>query len=298
MALPSEYLELFQSLRVHDPGLGISCTVEVSRYISGMPDDGRAEYEKVLGELAIRHLKVGYVSQIPNWFKIPNSEKVPPYEEFTREGLRRAYGGRASHDELRDALRLACLVGRCKPDGAAAYGQKWFGLDCNAFVGNYQGIAPSASISSYVNGYGKGKIPGATQDVNLCRDLLPLPPIARAEDIVAGTVLVTFRPDTLTAHGDRWGHIALVESLADAGPTKKAITIVEWGSAGGTAAHVDRKAITLERGDLSKTIGALHGKKVFYFWDKGKADLRIFLDASGWDQIEHRGYRVGMTLEH
>jgi hypothetical protein len=296
---PFQYVHLYHNLVVHDPRLGIHCSANITRYISGMPDDNREEYGEILRQIAIRHLKLKYTKHIPTWFSIPNSDLVDPYEEFSKPGLRRALGGRASPDEYRDALRLARLVDRCTGDGAMTYAQKWFGLDCNAFVGNYQGISPSSSITSYVHGYGQGKLKGATEDVYMTRDLLPLPPITKEDDIRPGTVLVTFRPDKITKYGDHWGHIALVESFGPgSSASKRSIKIVEWGQKGSIAAHVDgAKEVTLLHEDLSKTIKAFKGKDVFAFWDKNGKDLRIFLDASGWNHIAHRGWNIGTSYE-
>ncbi len=296
---PFQFVQQYHKLVVHDPRLKLNCSINVQRYISGMPSEGRREYERILSRIAIRHLKLGFIRDIPTWFKIPNSDEMDPHEEFSKPGLRRAFGGRASPDELRDALRLARLVDRCTSGGATDYAQKWFGLDCNAFVGNYQGITPSASIASYVKGYGQGKIKGATNDIYLVRELLPLPPVEKVEDIVAGTVIVTYRPDKVTSYGNHWGHIGLVDSFqAGTSPSKKFLKIVEWGRKGGVGAHVDGpKEIKLLHEDLSSTINTHRGKKLFAFWDKNGKDLRIFLDASRWDHISHRGWHIGTTYE-
>ena len=166
---------------------------------------------------------------------------MDPNEEFSKPGLRRAFAGRASPEEFLDTLRLARLVGRCTSDNAPTYGQAWFGLDCNAFVGNYQGISPSSSIASYVSGYGtKAEIKGATDDVYITRNLLPLPPIEKVEDIKKGTVIVTYRPGSTTSHGDHWGHIGLVQSFGpDPAPNKMSLHVIEWGKKGGIASHTD-----------------------------------------------------------
>lgn len=297
---PLQYVQQFHKLIVHDPLLGIHSTIDVTRYISGMKDSQRKEYEAILSRIATRHLKLKYVKHIPTWFTIPNSDKMVSYEEFSKPGLRRAYGGRASPHELADALRLAVLVDRCKPEKATDYAQTWFGLDCNAFVGNYLGISPSCSISSYVNGYGNSeKISGATNDVYLSRDKVPLPPIARVDDIRAGTVLVTYRPGKKTQWGDHWGHIAVVDTFeGSTAPGKAMIKIVEWGQKGSIGAHVSgAREVNLLHEDLSGTIKKFSGKKIFAFWDKNKEDLRIFLDSTSLNAYAHRGWHIASTWE-
>lgn len=296
---PSEYVSKYHNLIIKDDGLGVHCSVELRKYISGMPSDNNTEYGKLLSKIATRHLKIGYTNNIPTWFTIPNDSRIPWWEEFSKPGLRRAYGGRGSYSEICDAVRLACLVDRCKPGGAKAYAEKWFGQDCNAFVGNYLGISPSSSVTSYVAGYGNSeKIAGATSDVYMTRGLLPLKPVTDISKIRAGTVLITYRPGTTTRWGDHWAHIGLVDAFgANASGDGGLISIAEWGQKGGFDAHYNSKSIDLLHGDLSGTINRFKGKEIYAFWDYGKKDLRIFLDASPLAHIPSRGWNIGTGYE-
>ena len=296
---PSEFLRCYHAMLVVDPLQSIYCIVSLKRYISGMPSDGRAEYAATLGAVASKCLGLKSASSVPTWFRVPHSSKIAPTEDFSRPGMRRAYGGRASPEEVRDTLRLAHLVGRCKSLGPKAYAEKWFGLDCNAFVGNYQGISPSSSVESYVAGYGtQEKIKGATEDVYLTRSLLPLPPVKDVAGIGPGTVIVTY--GAANSWGSHWRHIALVESFVpNATGTGGKISIVEWGLPGGWDKHTDYdRAIELRHEDFSWKVKRFTGKRLYAFWnDKLKTELRVFLDASAWSHIACRGWHIGEKWE-
>lgn len=296
---PSIYLSQYHGLSIKDDALGMSGLADLHRYVSGMPSDNRTEYGRLLSKLCTRHLKIGNTNNVPTWFTIPNDGRIPWYEEFSKPGLRRAYGGRGSYSEIRDAVRLACLVDRCKPGEAKAYAEKWFGQDCNAFVGNYLGISPSSSVTSYVAGYGEsGKIKGATSDVYITRDLLPLKPITDVSKIIPGTVIITYRPGTTTRWGNHWAHIGLVDIFGPSAAGDEAVIgIVEWGKKGGVDAHTDSKTIKLLHEDLSGKINRFKGQEIYAFWDHGNKDLRIFLDASPLNHIPSRGWNIGTSYE-
>jgi hypothetical protein len=175
-------------------------------------------------------------------------------------------------------------------------------------VGNDQGISPNTGIAGYVAGYGtSGEIGGASADVYMTRDLLPLPPVTAESQIVPGTVLVTYRPYKETSYGHHLSHIALVNTLSKVGSDHK-IEICEWGHAGRITEHRSTKTIKLEHekffdGAVTPdwSVSRLKGKKLFGFWDYNtkykKNDLRFFLDASSWNDLNHRGWNMGTQYE-
>jgi hypothetical protein len=304
---PEDFLRDYHKIVINDAKLGINAVLNVTNYISGTTPAGRTELGKVAGNIAgayfgSKHWSMSDLIKQSQPFYIKGSKVIDPTEPFTYGSLQRAFGGRASPEEMSDALRLAVAVKRCKPENATAYGQKWFGSDCNAFVGNWLGVSPSTSISAYVNGYG-GKTPsGATPDVLVTKDIVKLPPITDPAKIKSGSVVVTFGPKG-SEDGTNWKHIALVQSFAPQGGGKYTLTMAEWGQAGGFETHMTRnKTITLT-GD--KTIKDPHrdsgeatfltGQKTLAFWTKrkGKDVLRFFLDSTPLDYLDHRGYEVG-----
>ena len=45
---PYEFVQKYHKLLVQDSRLGLHCTLDITRYISGMPDENRKEYAKIL----------------------------------------------------------------------------------------------------------------------------------------------------------------------------------------------------------------------------------------------------------
>jgi hypothetical protein len=302
MATPEDYLRKFHALSVMDARLGINTSIDITRYISGMDADGKTEWGKVCGIIAGRYFGSKYwsVSDLIKQsqpFYIKGEKLIDPNEPWTEGSIRRAFGGRASPGEFADGLRLAVLTGRCKAANAAAYGKKHFGLDCNAFVGNWLGVSPSTSISAYAHGYGKSTPKGATKDVLVTKDMVQLPPITDPADIRQGTVVATFSEKG--GVGDsHWRHIALVQSIDHLNKNDYNITLAEWGSAGLFETHMSRNrliTITEDKKRKGTDEEMLKGKKTLAWHTSwlGKSALRVFLDSSSLDWCDHRGWEVG-----
>src|SRR5262249_9775704 len=141
------------NLQISDPRMGLNVSTSIWMYVSGGNSSVRNEYNDVMSGVAKLLGRKG-PSLVPDTFFIPNHPLVSPAEPFYKQGIRRAFAGRGSPQDIVDATRIAYLVKECKPYGPAKYAQGWFGQDCNAFVGNYQGVSPNVSIGAYAKGYG------------------------------------------------------------------------------------------------------------------------------------------------
>lgn len=301
---PEDYLRRFHPITVVDTKLGINASIDITSYISGMTEDGRQEYGKICGILARRYFgsKKGSMIDLLKQsqpFRIKGEPLIDPTEPFTEGSIRRAFGGRASPEEFADGLRLAVLTGRCKAANAAAYGKKWFGLDCNAFVGNWLGVSPSTGIEGYAHGY-SGTPKGASKDVLVTKDIVHLPPISDVKDICQGTVLATFTDSVGGVGKTHWRHIALVQSFEPLGGVKCRMTLAEWGKAGPFEKHMTRNfeiTLTTDKKPKGGSHEMLKGKKTLAFhttWGTDpEAALRVFLDSSALDWCASRGWEVG-----
>ncbi len=321
---PYQYVDVYHGLKVEDPRLGLSTQLDITKYRSGWFPEDNAEATRVLDAVARKccKLKKGN-AELPATFTIPSDPRVDPAEEFYCAGIRRAFCSRGSPDEMRDALRLAVLGGITDAGGAKSYGEKWFGSDCNAFVGNYLGLSPMIGIPGYAKGYGqKGTIAGAGKDIYACRDLLPLPPRADPTEIASGDVIVTYG-SLHPKHNWRWRHIALVEDIVvsdggraegEAGVWDAQLRIAEWGDKGGVAKHKHRydgkllaDVLRWKPGDyanwktlLTALAKEMPGQTLVAFPGKdpeGQNALRFFLDASSLDYIWHRGLHIRNRFE-
>jgi len=302
---PEDFLRRYHPISVVDTKLGINASIDITRYISGMDDKGKTEWGKICGIIAGRYFgsKFWSVSDLIKQtqpFYIKGEKLIDPNEPWTEGSIRRAFGGRASPEEFADGLRLAVLTGRCKAAKAADYGKENFGLDCNAFVGNWLGVSPSTSISAYAHGYGKGTPGGATKDVLVTKDIVQLPPVTEAKDIRQGTVLATFTESAGGVGNTNWRHIALVQSCTQISGDKYRITLAEWGKAGPFETHMTRNrdiTVTTDKKPKGKAKEVLPGKKTVAFhttWGKDdEAALRVFLDSSSLDWCASRGWEVG-----
>ncbi len=298
---PEDYLRRFHPLKVVDAKLGISAVIDVQKYISGMPADGETEYNKISGLIAGRyfgskHWSVSDLNKQSQPFCIKDAEGIDPSETWTIGSIRRAFGGRASPEEMIDGLRLAVLTKRCKAAEVATYGAKFLGLDCNAFVGNWLGVSPSTSISAYANGYGNKTPSGATPDVLVTKDIIQLPPVTDPAKIKAGTVLATFSKVGGVGKSN-WRHIALVQSCGAVAGGKYQAQICEWGGAGGLEAHKNAItfALTAEKNLAGIKETMLAGKPTLALkttW-LGAQAFRVFLDSTELDFLESRGWDVG-----
>jgi hypothetical protein len=304
MATPEDFLRKYHAMSVVDARLGINATFDITRYISGMDAKGSTEWTKICGIIAGRyfgskHWSVSDLIKQGQPFRIKGEKLVDETEPWTEGSIRRAFGGRASPEEFADGLRLAVLTGRCKAANAATYAAEHFGLDCNAFVGNWLGVSPSTSIAAYAHGYG-GTPKGATKDVLVSKDIVHLPPCADVKDIRQGSVLATYTDSVGGVGNSHWRHIALVQSFEPLGGERCRITLAEWGKAGPFETHMTRnREITLTTDKKPKGAGeeVLKGKKTLAFhttWGKeSEAALRVFFDSSPLDWCESRGWEVG-----
>ena len=290
MVGPLHYLSMYHTLFLLDIPLGLLGYADIRRYISGEPGDGVTERGKLLSAIA-KARKDSSGSSVPSLFTLPAGLGIPADEQFCRHAIRRCYAGRGSPHEMIDTVRLAVAFGRVKhPISSDQYAEKWFGSDCNAFVGNWLGVSPSLSIRSYFTGYGSGSIPGAVPSVEASRDCVPLKPIASIADITQGTVLVTHgapRADT----NKTYKHIALVESIAPATGGKHRVELAEWGVPGGYESHHNVHFVKLEttwRNPERK------GTALISFEDSGKEGLnhRFFLDHRSLNHLPYRGWEV------
>lgn len=319
---PFQFVDTYHNLPVNDSRLGLNVNLDLKVYKSGWFPDDQTKATQVLDAVARKccGLKRGN-ADLPAVFRIGADPRVDPTEEFYCQGIRRAFGGRGSPDEIKDALRLAVLGGVTTHSQAKKYAEDQFGQDCNAFVGNYLGLSPMLAIPAYALGYGRGPIAGGTRDIDACRDLLPLPVRDDPTKVVPGDVIVTWGSLHPT-HKWRWRHIALVEELKNVSNrgTKEGeaaiwgaeLKIAEWGTAGGRAKHQSTKTIKLIADlhrwkphpdwyvlwqELAQT---MPGKKLVGFQDSDENNpqtLRFFLDASSLDFIWHRGLHIRNRFE-
>ena len=138
--------------------------------------------------------------------------------QFTIEGyvvtamsLVRVFTGKASPSEVKDALWLAHRYGfitnpNRKRRGSRTlkeYTDAFCGLDCNGFVGNFEGIDPSTSVDRY----------GA-----------PSQRLKSVDDINAGTTLVWHAP----SFAKPWAHIAVIDAVVMRGDPMT-FTVVQSG---------------------------------------------------------------------
>lgn len=231
---PFEYADQYHQLQLQDSLLGLDVTLNISKYKADWDMEDVAEASTVLNLVAMKFLKLRSVNEVPAIFRIPNSPKVDPTEDFCCAGIRRAFASRGSPDEMIDALRIAVLVGRPGNLSPKEYGEKWFGQDCNSFAGNYIGLSPMIPIASYATGTQLG----TTYSEQDCRQFLPLPPRNDESQalwgIQTGDVLLTF--GKFDKRGIPWRHIAIVENLTGSF-SSATLSIAEWGEKGGKPQH-------------------------------------------------------------
>ena len=296
---PAAFAARYHRLGILDARLGIAASLDIQNYISGWKAENQTEFYRLLSGLA-RKLKLkspaAVRAQSQPFFITGHPDRIDPGEEWYDASLSRAYAGRASPDEISDAVRLAVFCGLTKDP--VAYGQKWFGLDCNAFVGNWLGISPSTGIFAYAHGYGKGdKISGASPDVYTTRARVPLTPITDPAKIECGNVVCTF--GSKDARGFRWRHIALVEDIKPQGGSQYQLWLAEWGTKGNIEKHrtppAKPKLVDITLGKWCPELPKLD----FLAFDgtdpDGEPAKRLFFDHHSLDDLPHRGWHVGGT---
>jgi hypothetical protein len=177
-------------------------------------------------------------------FYFPKGDVIGSSEPFFWQSIRRAFGFKASPSEMRDVLRLAVRCGRIgtgkDKDAArqapaaptmAIYASRYFGQDCNGFVGNYWGLSPEVNIGSWAQGTEaqeakyKENENGWVRAAMLSLPYIPLHPRRSAADAQNGDVLIDVE------NGSQFPHIAVIENVLHEGGDKLKFQVVEWGSA-------------------------------------------------------------------
>lgn len=310
---PFEFADRYHQLEVSDALLGLSVTLNISKYKADWAAEDVQEASTVLDKVAKRFTGHKSVGALPATFQITGSPRADPTEWWCCAGIRRAFGSRGSPDEIADALRLAVLVDQPGKLSPKQYAEKWFGQDCNSFAGNYMGLSPMLPIAAYPTGRQMGNTYGE-QD---CRSFLPLKP--RDDEskplwgVSQGDALVTFGPPD--SRGIPWRHIAVVNNIGGS-LSSATLEIAEWGEAGGKPQHhhrgdnlrlipdllkwkpdskdlQDRQAWTQLLGALK---AALPNRKLLGYQGKtpdGKKAFRIFLDQGGTAYLASRGWHCG-----
>jgi hypothetical protein len=285
---PVQYLDRYHSVFICDARLAMLGYANITKYISGEPASGVSERGALMRSVA-KALTGSSSGTVKNLFSVPAGHGFDPGEEFCTAAVRRAYAGRGSPHEMIDAVRLAVAFGRVThPVSSSEYAQKWFGSDCNAFVGNWLGISPSVAIFAYFLGYGSGSIPGATASVYASRDWLPLKPVGSVAEIRQGNVVVTYG---LPRGNKRHKHIALVERCTPAGGGRHMLELAEWGVAGGKDDHHNTLNVKFQsswRHPQRKGTPLL----AFEDTDKEGATHRFLLDHSSLNALPYRGWEV------
>jgi hypothetical protein len=312
---PDQYVDTYHKLSIDDTRLGLTGTVKIERYVSGWAQEDVTAATNLLHAVALKccRLKRGN-ADLPPTFTIRYDSRVDQNEEFYCAGIRRAFCGRGSPAEIKNAIRLAVLAGFTTPGTAAAYGAKTFGQDCNAFVANYQGVSPMIGIRRYALGSTSEDGPG--RDLTDCRKLLPLPVRESPWTIAPGDVIISYGGEPPHKDKGYWRHIALVQGLMVSGTERtegKAsvrdarIGLTEWGTSGAANHSVPNAPIQLitdvlgwapkdpgmelARRALAKE---MPGRKLVGFRGqfKGMPVIRFFLDASSLDYVAHRGLHI------
>ncbi len=245
----SDYVRQYHNLTVNAVGPSgnyMSETVHITKYqvnASGERWKLLQALKKALGLKALPNITTTTES-----FSFPRGDVIGTYEAFFWQGIRRAFGFKASPAEMRDVLRLAARCGRIgigkdvagQPAAAPTlglYANQFFGQDCNGLVGNYYNLSPALYIGCYAQmsareetniakkvdatGYWNG---WARAEV-LSLDYLPLAPRKSATEARSGDILVDVQD------GTSWAHIAVVEDVIVKDKETVSWRVVEWGQA-------------------------------------------------------------------
>ncbi len=319
---PFQYLDKYHQLKVQDAKLGLDVIAKVRKYKSGWAGTDLAEAAAVI------HRLKGVKDAGGGTFYVTGVPAIDPAEPFYKISIQRAFAGRASPDELSDALRLAVAGGRVKLAGAQAYAETWFGLDCNSYTGNYLGLSPNIYIGAFVGGL-SGKDAAGSKHIAATAKYLPFPPRESVGDASQGDVLVWFTSPM--PHGGRYPHVGVLEGLTaygsafdeegDATVYSAEVRIAQWGMAwdgkeGGLGVHktvrdarvVDNvlgwKPAKKEAGQWADVLGALKG--IAQFKGKsvtaiqtvygGKKGLILVMDSSTRGGLASRGWHCGTTF--
>ncbi|MBL8730087.1 MAG: hypothetical protein JNM25_16805 [Planctomycetes bacterium] len=304
---PFEYVTQYHDFTVVDARLGLSVQTKLTGYNNHYSAEGDKQVVAITSALARKYFRGKTLSSV---FSIPGEPRIDSSQHFSVGSLRRAFQSRGSPYEFRHALRLAFLAGQCEAPGkpsAAAYAAKWFTNDCVSFAANYSGVSPSTPVFAYALGLSDRmlKAPGVTADVRLSAPIVQLPPRTSAADIQQGDLLLTLSvPDT---RGIAWRHIAVVQDFSPLAGDAGLLSIAEWGwnvAADHTVrgrrvslhdgSKGDRKAYAQLQAVRKQFVG---GGDVVAFDGRAPGPghppaLRIFFDASRFQDLDSRGYLV------
>jgi hypothetical protein len=253
---PSQYALNYHSLLINDPRQKLSASVNITRYQNGT----RAECETERNGLLAAVAKILGAKRLHSIFRFHQDDAIDSTKTFYKAGLKRAYRGKGSPDEIADAIRLAWRCGRIGKGTAFPtidqYARQFLGLDCNGLVGNYHGVSPAISIGVWASGE-PGKLLSWSTDKQLEKGwgpaelatapYVPLEPRRALNEISDGDVLVTVTPD------NPHKHIALVEKISVLDADRVTWTIVEWGEGGNADRHIKAPTtVKLEPGKNKK----------------------------------------------
>ena len=151
---------------------------------------------------------------------------------FQTRLLRKAFVGKGSPGNLRDVFMAASYCGLVTSSNAQDYSDKYLGTDCNGFVGNYFGLDPNTSISSY--------------------DSNPRSRRSRVEEVQPRDVVV------FLDSGESHKHIALVHAVA-ARSNGTELTLVQSRSedAGGVQSGTETETFRTDRAGHIYYVGPL-----------------------------------------
>jgi hypothetical protein len=127
---------------------GSPAIVRIDRYLNGGIRNN-PQYPRAIN--ADRE-KDGLVSAIANELKA----KFLPPPQFQIAGrslklldIQRVFVGKGSPEQIRTAIWLASRYNRTNSRTVTDYCNRYMGLDCNGFAGNYWGIDPDTLVDSY-----------------------------------------------------------------------------------------------------------------------------------------------------
>ena len=162
MLTPLEFERRYHEVRVsyfNDHGFAASCIVDVYRYLMTGRTLGQTE-QKAKDELQ------GLVSG-----ELDRARGLPLIEvdRSHQLSIARAFFGKGSPDDYAITLKHALRYKRTRPELLQKYCDKWFGLDCVAFVNNYfyalGRLVYVAENEKRVEDYGKGVLLNAVSEI-------------------------------------------------------------------------------------------------------------------------------------
>jgi hypothetical protein len=288
---PSDYMRRYHNLMVSavsPHGLPMTDTVHVTRY----KYNGSTERSRLLHALKKVGIKVPVdLYSAYDWFTFPVGDPIGTQEPFFWQSIRRSFGFKATPDEMRDTLRLACRLGRVgigkdvagqrtAAPTMAAYAKEFFSLDCNGFVGNYWGVSPEVHQSSWavISAREEAHIQkkaaiddgwnGWVRAAVLTLDYIPLTPRKSAKEARTGDVLITRKTTGV------WSHIAVVDEVSWLGANQVKWRVVEYGES------TSEESFETEKDNHIKPVSSphlIHGEIKSLglgYWNEGRSKFR------------------------